>query len=236
MEVITKETNSPHSAYIQFLHAHEEGHRICWKDANVLQIEPNTTRRKYKEYAHVSGRPSDQSSQPGHLSHLDSHYCSRSQKTTTLSREDYVRRLCFYLGTIQRICFFSYDFNSDSTLILTKIAVKQCMDIGARSHVYGVFLMILMFILTLEDDLCCAWFIYPILCSCWCPKIGIISIDCVQLSRLFPEGGDRNQSPKRCVLNRNWTMGNVRKHTHFRNMIHYSNFILLHIHNNEAYF
>jgi hypothetical protein len=29
-------------------HAYEEGHKICWKDAKVLQIEPNTTYRKYK--------------------------------------------------------------------------------------------------------------------------------------------------------------------------------------------
>jgi hypothetical protein len=34
--------------------AYEEGHRICWKEAKVLQIEPNTTYRKYKEAAHMS--------------------------------------------------------------------------------------------------------------------------------------------------------------------------------------
>jgi hypothetical protein len=28
--------------------------KICWKEAKVLQIEPNTTYRKYKESAHVS--------------------------------------------------------------------------------------------------------------------------------------------------------------------------------------
>jgi hypothetical protein len=31
----------------------------------------------------------------------------------------------------------SNDFNSDGTLILTTIAVKACMDIGARPHVCG---------------------------------------------------------------------------------------------------
>jgi hypothetical protein len=31
-------------------------------------------------------------------------------------------------------------------------------DIGSRPHVYGV-LMILIFVLTLADGLCCAWFI-----------------------------------------------------------------------------
>jgi hypothetical protein len=32
----------------------EEGHKTCWKEAEVLQIEPNTTHRKYKESAHMS--------------------------------------------------------------------------------------------------------------------------------------------------------------------------------------
>jgi hypothetical protein len=27
-------------------HAHEEGHKICWNEAKVLHIEPNTTYRK----------------------------------------------------------------------------------------------------------------------------------------------------------------------------------------------
>jgi hypothetical protein len=34
-------------------HAYEEGHKICWKEAKVLQIEPNPTYRKYRD---VSGR------------------------------------------------------------------------------------------------------------------------------------------------------------------------------------
>jgi hypothetical protein len=45
----------------------------------------------------------------------------------------------FYVGTIQRICLFSDDFYSDSSLTLTTIAVKQHKDIGARPHVYGAF-------------------------------------------------------------------------------------------------
>jgi hypothetical protein len=60
--------------------------------------------------------------------------------------------MSFYVGSMQRICLFHDDFYSDSTLILTT-AVKQCMDIGARSHVCGVFLMILIFALTLEYGL-----------------------------------------------------------------------------------
>jgi hypothetical protein len=49
---------------------------------------------------------------------------------------------------------------TDISLMLTT-AVKQCMDMGARPHVCGV---ILILVLTLADGLCCAWIIYPILC------------------------------------------------------------------------
>jgi hypothetical protein len=28
-------------------------HKICWKEAKILQIEPKTTYRKYKESAHM---------------------------------------------------------------------------------------------------------------------------------------------------------------------------------------
>jgi hypothetical protein len=44
------------------------------KRSEVLQIELNATYKKYKQSAHVSGSSSDQSTQLGHLSHLDSHY------------------------------------------------------------------------------------------------------------------------------------------------------------------
>jgi hypothetical protein len=39
----------------------------------------------------------------------------------------------FYVGSL-----FSDDFHSDSTLILKTIAMKHCMDTGARPHVCGV--------------------------------------------------------------------------------------------------
>jgi hypothetical protein len=96
-------------------------HKIYWKEAKVLQIETNTTYRRRKESAHTY---LVDHTQLGHLSHLDSRYHSRSRKTTTPSRVSYVWKLCFYLGTIQRICLVSDDFYSDSTLILTTIAVK----------------------------------------------------------------------------------------------------------------
>jgi predicted GIY-YIG superfamily endonuclease len=35
-------------------HAYEEGHKICWKEARVLQIEPNTTYRKHTESVFMS--------------------------------------------------------------------------------------------------------------------------------------------------------------------------------------
>jgi hypothetical protein len=34
-------------------HAYEEGHKICWIEVKVLQIEPNTAYRKYKESTHI---------------------------------------------------------------------------------------------------------------------------------------------------------------------------------------
>jgi hypothetical protein len=71
---------------------------------------------------HVSGRSFDQSTQLGHLSHLGFHYRS-SQKTTLPSSVDYVWKLCLYVGTVQSICLFSDDFDSDSTPILTTIEI-----------------------------------------------------------------------------------------------------------------
>jgi hypothetical protein len=72
-------------------HAHEEGHRVCLKEAKVLQIEPNNTYRKYKKSIHMSliDHPISQPSMDI-LSHLDSHYHSRSKKVTTLSSVNHV--------------------------------------------------------------------------------------------------------------------------------------------------
>jgi hypothetical protein len=43
------------------------------------------------------------------------------------------------------------------------------------------------------------------------PEIETSSLCSAQLSRLLPEDGDRIQSPKRCVLNKNGKMDNVQK-------------------------
>jgi hypothetical protein len=58
-------------------HASEESHKICWNEAKVLRIEPNTIYRKYKESIHTSlpsGRPLSQ----------------QRSKTTTPSSVDWV--------------------------------------------------------------------------------------------------------------------------------------------------
>jgi hypothetical protein len=35
-------------------HAYEGGHRVCWKEATVLQVEANIIWRIYKEAAHMA--------------------------------------------------------------------------------------------------------------------------------------------------------------------------------------
>jgi hypothetical protein len=96
--------------------------------------------------AHISNRLSNQSTQLGHFSHLDSHYYNRSLKYKSSIK------LCFYVGTIQRIYLCSDDICSVSTLMLGLIHVE--------------FFNVIMFVLTLTDSLCCAWFVYLFLC--WC--------------------------------------------------------------------
>jgi hypothetical protein len=104
-------------------------------------------------HPHGSGRSSDESAQLGHLSHLDSRCYSRSQTTTSPSSVDYVWKLCFYVGTIRGICHFSDDFNSNNSLVLTKIAAKQCLNTGAMPHVcMDFFLMFSTFVLTMTGN------------------------------------------------------------------------------------
>jgi hypothetical protein len=64
-------------------HAHEEGHRICWKEAKVLQIEANTIYRKYKDSTH---------------SHLHSRYHSKEETTTPSS--------VYYVGKLVFLCWY----------------------------------------------------------------------------------------------------------------------------------
>jgi hypothetical protein len=67
-----------------------------------------------------------QPSRPGYLSHLDSHYRSRSQKTAhnSVHCRLCVKTVCLHVGTVQRICLFSGDFYSGNILLLTATAMK----------------------------------------------------------------------------------------------------------------
>jgi hypothetical protein len=85
------------------------------------------------------------------------------------------------------------------------------MDICARLHVWS-FLMFLMFVLTLADGLCCACFIYPILCRCWCPEIVTSPIAWVQLSRFHLSWRLNSVSETSYVSNKKKTVDNVHKH------------------------
>jgi hypothetical protein len=102
----------------------------------------------------------------------------KSENYDCVQRRLYVK-IVFYVDTMQRISVFSDYFYSDSTLSLTVLATKECMDIGATPQACGFFSVFLMFVITLVDGLCCTWFIlvYPSLCWCWCPEIGTSSID-----------------------------------------------------------
>jgi hypothetical protein len=64
--------------------------------------------------------------------------------------------------------------------------------LSARSRVW-IFFFSLMFVLNLAGGLYCAWFIYPILCWCWCPEIETSSVSWAQMSRFHLK---RVQSPK----------------------------------------
>jgi hypothetical protein len=81
------------------------------------------------------------------------------------------------------------------------------MDVGARPHMCGVFLM---FVLTLADGLCLC-----LVCTS-CLVLVLMSGDREQLYRLGPtewvllEEGGRIQSPK-CVLNKNRAANNTQK-------------------------
>jgi hypothetical protein len=69
-----------------------------------------------------------------------------------------------------------------------------------------------MFVLTLADGLCCAWFVYLILCWCIYPEKKELALLIGPTEYVPPEDGDRIQSLKCCVLDKNRTMDNVQKH------------------------
>jgi hypothetical protein len=65
--------------------AYEEGHKMRWDEAKVLQIEPNTTNRKYKESAHMSLLDHPISQPSVDISPIRTRHHSRSQETTAPS-------------------------------------------------------------------------------------------------------------------------------------------------------
>jgi hypothetical protein len=53
-------------------HAYEEGHRVAWDEARILEIEINSRYRKYKDSAQMAClNQSDEPAQFAHFSHLD---------------------------------------------------------------------------------------------------------------------------------------------------------------------
>jgi hypothetical protein len=92
-------------------HAYEEGHQIHWKDVNVLQIEPNTTYRKYKESTHMplAAHPISQPSL--NISpHLDSPSLIRSQRITMPACLEYMVHCIFLILVLHRCPCLSLGF------------------------------------------------------------------------------------------------------------------------------
>jgi hypothetical protein len=108
--------------------------------------------------------------------------------------------MCFYVCTLQRIYLSSDDINSDRTLVLLPISME--------------FLIILMFVLTLADGLCCDWFLHRILCWCRCPEVWASSIEWAQLSR-FHLKTESESNLWNTVLNKKRRMHNAQKHNSF---------------------
>jgi predicted GIY-YIG superfamily endonuclease len=125
-------------------HACEEEHKICWKEAKVLQIEPNTTYtyRKYKESAHMSliDHPISQPSLD--ISPIWTPIIAKSRNYNSV-KSKLRGKIVFLCRYHTRIYDCSDDIYSDSNLVLGLLRVES-------------LLMFLMFVLTLTDGLCCA--------------------------------------------------------------------------------
>jgi hypothetical protein len=74
----------------------------------------------------------------------------------------------------------------------------------------GVLFNVLMF-LNSHRWFSCAWFIYPILCWCWCLKIATSSINWAQLSRFHMKTETESSLQNVVLLNKNRMMDNVHK-------------------------
>jgi hypothetical protein len=98
-------------------HAYEEGHKICLNKVKVLQIEPNTTYRKYKESVRMSlvAHPITQPKMD--ISPIWTPVITAEVRNCNSSSVDYVRWLFLHIGIMQRVCLFSAAFYLDSTLV-----------------------------------------------------------------------------------------------------------------------
>jgi hypothetical protein len=141
-------------------HAYK-GHKICWNEAKVLHIEPNTTYRKYKESAHRSLIDHPISQPRLDIPDLDSGYISRSKNCISVQCRMSGKICVSCDGTIKRFRPSNDDFYLD------------------RPHVCRVF------VLALADSLHCAWLVYPIWCWYRCPEIRASSIDWAQMSMFY---------------------------------------------------
>jgi hypothetical protein len=78
--------------------------------------------------------------------------------------------------------------------------------------------MLLMFVLTPADSLCCAWFIYPILCLSWCLEVGLaLSIGPNRVGFHLKMALESNLQNDAC-LNKKRITHNVQKHSNCINI------------------
>jgi predicted GIY-YIG superfamily endonuclease len=99
-----------------------KSHNLCWKEAKVLQIEPNTTYRKYKESARMSLLDHPISQPSLDISPIWTPVITAEVRKPQFRTVWIVCENC-HVGTLQRICLFCDGFYSDSALILT-VAVE----------------------------------------------------------------------------------------------------------------
>jgi hypothetical protein len=99
-------------------HAYEGGHKIWWKEAKVLQTEPNTTYRKNKESAHMSlaAHPFRQPSLD--ISPIRTPTIGAGVRKLQFHPVEVMWESCVFMLVLHRICLFSVGFYFDSTLIL----------------------------------------------------------------------------------------------------------------------
>jgi hypothetical protein len=159
---------------------YEEGHKICWKGAKVLQMESNTARTGNAANPPHAVRPSAEPTQRGHPPIWTLIIAAVVQRTAPPFSEDSTAPHGESVSSVTTCC--------DSNLSAKAAAAIQRLDLGATPHLCAVPLMFSMSVLTLADGLRCAWFRYPILCWCRCLQAaGSSCVDWGDLSRCYLE-------------------------------------------------